>query len=116
MNVDQNILKVKIMDIEYPLKVNEDVEYIQKVASFVDRKMREIQSAKPERPMHQIAILACLNIADELHQALNSDGEQMKNYTDRIDQITNKLELGIQKSLEDDDQLTKFESDKNILE
>lgn len=110
MNFENNTIKVRILDIEYPLKVSSSVEYVQQVANYVDQKMREIQSAKPGRPLHQIAILAALNIADELYHLQQADNHELDDYTERLDQITKTLELGILKSLEDDDQLTKFES------
>ena len=116
MNSEKNILKVKILDIEYPLKVNENVEYIQQIAHYVDRKMREIQATKPERPLHQIAILAALNIADELHQQVDNKGKNFETYEERIELLTQKLELGIKKSLEDDDLLKQYESDNNLLD
>ena len=68
MNKADNILKVNIFGTEYPLKVSADIDYVQTVANYVDSKMAEVQDAKPSRPLHQIAILAALNICDELYQ------------------------------------------------
>jgi len=116
MNSDKNILKVKILDIEYPLKVSENVEYVQQIARYVDSKMREIQAAKPERPLHQVAILVALNIADELYQQKNVESDNLKVYEERMDKLAKKLELGIKKSSEENDSLTRFDSDKTFLE
>ncbi len=116
MNNDKNILKVKILDIEYPLKVSENVEYVQQIARYVDTKMREIQAVKPERPLHQIAILAALNIADELYQQKNFRSDNLKVYEDRMEKLAKKLELGIKKSSEENDSLTRFDSDKTFME
>ncbi len=117
MSSEKNILKIKILDIEYPLRVTDDnVEYVQQIARYVDSKMREIQAAKPERPLHQIAILAALNIADELYQQTHTESDIIKEYEDRVEKITRKLELGIKKSFEENDSLTRFDSDKTFLE
>ena len=116
MNRDKNILTVKILDIEYPLKVTENVEYVQQIARYVDSKMREIQTAKPDRPLHQIAILAALNIADELYQQKNMRSDNLKVYEERMEKLAKKLELGIKKSSEENDSLTRFDSDKTLIE
>ncbi len=117
MSSEKNILKIKILDIEYPLRVTDDnVEYVHQIARYVDSKMREIQAAKPERPLHQIAILAALNIADELYQQTHTESDKLKEYEDRVEKITKKLELGIKKSSEENDSLTRFDSDKTFLE
>ena len=116
MNRDKNILKVKILDIEYPLKVSENVEYVQQVAKYVDAKMRDIQAVKPDRPLHQIAILTALNIADELYQQKNMGSDDLKVYEERMEKLAKKLELGIKKSSEENDSLTRFDSDKTLME
>lgn len=116
MNSDKNILKVKILDIEYPLKVSENVDYVQQIARYVDSKMREIQAAKPDRPLHQIAILAALNIADELYQQKNFRSDNLKVYEERMEKLAKKLELGIKKSSEENDSLIRFDSDKTFME
>ena len=116
MNRDKNILKVKILDIEYPLKVSENVEYVQQIARYVDTKMRDIQEAKPDRPLHQVAILAALNIADELYQQKNMGSDNLKVYEERMEKLAKKLELGIKKSSEENDSLTRFDSDKTLIE
>ena len=42
MSDEYNILKVNIYGTEYPIKGTTDVEYIKKVAQYVDSKMREV--------------------------------------------------------------------------
>ena len=116
MNRDKNILKVKILDIEYPLKVSENVEYVQQIARYVDSKMRDIQAAKPDRSLHQIAILAALNIADELYQQRNMGSDNLRIYEERMEKLAKKLELGIKKSSEENDNLTRFDSDKTLMD
>ncbi|NIA29162.1 MAG: cell division protein ZapA [Actinobacteria bacterium] len=104
MNDENKILKVKIFGTEYPLKVNADVEYVKRVARYVDTKMAEVQEAKPSRPLHQIAILAALNICDELFQ-----NEQSADFEGRLKKLSDKLELGINKSMESDSDKIEFD-------
>ncbi len=101
MDSDTNILKVKIFGTDYPLKVNANVDYVRRVAEYVDMKMREIQEAKPNRPLHQIAILAALNITDELLQQKEVQKRKLRNFEDSIGRLTKKLELGLQEISED---------------
>ncbi|MFZ3101677.1 MAG: cell division protein ZapA [Desulfitobacteriaceae bacterium] len=42
------------------------VEYIQGLAYEVDKKMRLISARLPRLSLHQVAVLAALNLADEL--------------------------------------------------
>ncbi|MBN1999901.1 cell division protein ZapA [candidate division KSB1 bacterium] len=101
MNGDRNILKVNIFGTDYPLKVSSDVEYVNSVARFVDTKMKEIHSVKPNLPLHQIAILAALNIADEMFQNKKIAKKKNLYFEENIHLLTKKLELGIKKLTEE---------------
>ncbi|MEN3038954.1 MAG: cell division protein ZapA [Candidatus Kryptonium sp.] len=59
------IVKVKIFNTEYTLKV-EDEEIAYKVAEYVDKMMNELHKKLPEQSVLTIAILTALNIAEEL--------------------------------------------------
>ena len=100
MNKKDNILKVNIFGTEYPLKVSADIDYVQTVANYVDSKMAEVQDAKPSRPLHQIAILAALNICDELFQKKELDQSKLNDFKGRIERLNEKLELGLNKTME----------------
>lgn len=66
MSDEYNILKVNIYGTEYPIKGTTDVEYIKKVAQYVDNKMREVNKNISIDSSLKVAILAALNITDEL--------------------------------------------------
>ena len=66
MGDDFNILKVMIYGTEYPIKGITDPEYIKKVAKYVDEKMKEINQTISIDSSLKVAILAALNITDEL--------------------------------------------------
>ena len=100
MDNQENILKVNIFGTEYPLKSTANIQYVRKVADYVDNKMKEIQKAKPSRPLHQIAILAAMNIADELFQ--KRDLDKNKHIEEKIAGLSNKLEQGILTILKED--------------
>lgn len=66
MSDEYNILKVNIYGTEYPIKGNTDIEYIKKVANYVDSKMREVNKNISIDSSLKVSILAALNITDEL--------------------------------------------------
>jgi cell division protein ZapA len=101
MNDEKNILKVNIFGTDYPLKVNANVEYVQRIAEYVDQKMREVQAAKPNRPLHQIAILAALNIADELLQQRELSKKKLVSFEDRVKTLTHQFDIDIQDLMEE---------------
>ncbi len=53
---------------EYPIIANESAEYIHRVALYVDRRMGEI-SAASRVSANLLAVLTCINVADELLKA-----------------------------------------------
>lgn len=57
---------VNIFGTEYPIRGAEDDEYIQRAAMYVDAKMREVAVRSSLRSTTQVAVLAALNIVDEL--------------------------------------------------
>ena len=62
----QTITTVNIFGKEYPISSDQNPEYIRRLADYVDRKMNEIASNAESAPLGRIAVLACLNISDDL--------------------------------------------------
>jgi cell division protein ZapA len=61
-------VRVMIYDQEYNMKGALDPEYIQKLAKFLDAKMRSIAARTRTVDSLRVAVLAGLNLADEYHQ------------------------------------------------
>jgi cell division protein ZapA len=59
-------VRVEIFDQSYNLR-GSDPEYLQKLASYVDSRMRQISEQTATIDSLRLAVLAALNIADELH-------------------------------------------------
>ncbi len=68
MTDDSSTEKVEIFGQEYKIKGAGDPGYIHRIAGYVDSKMREIAHSSGIMSQSRIAILAALNIADELYQ------------------------------------------------
>ncbi|MGE5417383.1 MAG: cell division protein ZapA [Acidobacteriota bacterium] len=67
---------VNIFGDEYIVRGAEDPDYIEMLAAYVDRKMRSIQGKSPGLADTKIAVLAALNLADELSK-LQEDYDQL---------------------------------------
>ncbi len=61
-----NSVRVEIYDQSYNLR-GSDSEYIQKLAEYVDSKMRAVSEQTSTVDSLRLAVLAALNIADEYH-------------------------------------------------
>lgn len=61
-----NRIKVKIYGEDYYVKGAAPEEYIRKVTSYVDEKMQDLAQSHPNINAARIAVLAALNITDEL--------------------------------------------------
>jgi len=68
----KNRVVVRILGQEYKLVSDEPQEYMQQVANYVDGKMMEIAEGNKKLTTAMIAVLTCLNIADEYYK-LNED-------------------------------------------
>ena len=84
MSEENNQVQISIFGQEYSVKAPADPEYIKKIAEFLDEKMREVQSGfSTTQSSTRIAILAGMNITDELFNArqsgdLNSNDVEQK--------------------------------------
>jgi cell division protein ZapA len=86
--------KVVIYNQTYNLRSDHDEEYIQQLAAHVDRRMNEIASASMTVDSLRVAILAALQIADELYQSRKEMkdteeeiAERSAKYADILDQF-----------------------------
>lgn len=61
-------VQVKIFGQTYGIKGVADAGYIKTLAAFVDERMSEVQKATGTVDSGRVAILAALNISDELHR------------------------------------------------
>ena len=62
-------MKIDIYDQSYSVNADGNEEYLQELAAYVDTKMREIAAATHMVDSLKVAVLASLNIADELFTA-----------------------------------------------
>jgi cell division protein ZapA len=68
MSEEQGKVVVEIFGEKHILRGGESPEHMKKVAYEVDKKMRLIAQRLPRLGVHQVAILAALNLADDLEK------------------------------------------------
>jgi cell division protein ZapA len=68
-------VKVEIFGQTYSIRGELQENYVQKLAKFVDEKMRAIAEATKTVDTQKVAVLAALAIADELHSVQRESGE-----------------------------------------
>ena len=84
-------VKVTIYGTEYPVKGDADPDYIQEVAAYVDSKMREVANSLTVKSTTKVAILAALNITDELFSRRRSDDEESEELETRITLMADRV-------------------------
>jgi cell division protein ZapA len=72
-------VEVEIFGAVYHVRGNDDNGYLQELADLVDRKMREVAQHVNTADTARIAILAALNLADELLRSrVQQEGERVE--------------------------------------
>ncbi len=88
MSDDNNQVQISIFGQEYSVKAPADPEYIKKIAEYLDEKMREVQSGfSTTQSSTRIAILAGMNITDELFTAKQSGDSTSIDAEERISSL-----------------------------
>jgi len=86
---------VEILGREYKIKGVADESYIQSVARYVDEKMREVSRATALPSQDRLAILAALNIADELFQYRQASAESFSSIERKAANLISMIDDGI---------------------
>lgn len=92
-----NQVNVKIFGQEFTIKGEDTPQYVQALAEFVDKKMREVASASSVITSHKVAMLTAINIADELFRLRQEKEEQEKKFGETVDQWIEAIGKTIEK-------------------
>ena len=80
-------IRVNIFGSEYTLRADNDSKIVEKIAQYVDEKMRDIDKTQTLKSTTRVAILAALNIAEELFQ----ERIYRKKLVDQLNEESKKL-------------------------
>jgi cell division protein ZapA len=85
------VVTVEIHGQRYAVKSDLDQAYIAELATYLDQKMRLAADELSSADTLRIAIIAALNLADELYRAradgLNSDGQMVERALEKAAEI-----------------------------
>jgi cell division protein ZapA (FtsZ GTPase activity inhibitor) len=87
-----HLVQVEIYGQSYNLRGEGDTSYLQELASFVDRRMRDVAEATATVDSLKVAILTALNIADEGRRGRSAAAERTPSGGDRILRLVDVLE------------------------
>ncbi|MDX9702470.1 MAG: cell division protein ZapA [Candidatus Auribacterota bacterium] len=87
MSTDTRKFIIKILDKEYPIESNLSQERLLEVSKYLDEKFSELQKVAPMVPVGRLAILACLNIANELYDTKTAFRKKLDDYDANISAV-----------------------------
>jgi cell division protein ZapA len=83
---------VDIFGHEYKIRGDADPGYILEIAQYVDGKMKDVAQGAPAGSLTKIAILAALNIAEELFRERTEKQRFMQDVETSTSRMRRKLE------------------------
>jgi cell division protein ZapA len=93
---EKGVVTVQIFGREYPIASDQNREYIQRLADYVDKKMNEIAASGVALASGKVAVQACLNVADDLMRAKNQNQQLIRTIHGRISNIARMIEDRLQ--------------------
>ena len=90
--MSESVIPVEILGQRYPIRTTLDPEYVAQLASYVDEKIRAAGEAAPTGDSVRLAVLAALNIADELFRCRDTTRERSDHLAERTVEIERLLD------------------------
>lgn len=92
-----NVVTVVINGIEYNLKGEEQEEYLHRIASYVDKKVKNVLEINNKLSTSSAAILSAVNVADDMfkikeqNKKLEKESHEFKKIQDMYEEKVNSL-------------------------
>jgi cell division protein ZapA len=86
--------EVKILGQRYKIRSDEGQDYIEKLAEYVNDQISEVQRGSKSVATHSVAILAAMNIADNLFKIRDGDSVLKKEVRERVRKILRLIRAG----------------------
>ena len=81
------VVPVEIQGQRYPIRSALEPEYVVRLAAYVDEKMRAAADATPTGDSVRLAVLAALNIADELFRCREANRQRDGQLAERAGEL-----------------------------
>jgi len=95
MEDKKQTVRVNIMGEDYPIKADVDKSYVLQVANYVDSKMQEVANRISVHSPVKVAVLAALNIADELFKERLDKDKKLSDIEERAQSLLQWLDSKI---------------------
>ena len=92
MSTDPKPVSVEIFGQGYPIRSTLDAEYVRRLAEYVDGKIRAAGDSAPSGDPVRLAVLAALNIADELFRQLEAASSRDGSVAERTEELERLLD------------------------
>ena len=81
------VIPVDIQGQRYPIRSSLDPDYVARLALYVDEKMRAAADTTPTGDALRLAVLAALNIADELFRSRDASRDKDGQIAERAEEL-----------------------------
>jgi cell division protein ZapA len=91
---DTRVIPISIQGQHYPIRTSLEPEYVLQLATFVEEKMRAASESTPSSDSLRLAVLAALNIADELfrcREAIDQRNGQLAERTEELERLVDRV-------------------------
>ena len=92
MSEPDRVISVDIQGQRYPIRSGLDPDYVIRLAAYVDDKMRAAADSTPTGDTLRLAVLAALNIADELFRCRDANRARDGELADRAGELERLLD------------------------
>ena len=92
MTSDGRVVPVEIQGQRYPIRSALDPAYVARLALYVDEKMRAAADSTPTGDSLRLAVLAALNIADELFRCRDAGHSRDNRFIERAEELEKLLD------------------------
>jgi cell division protein ZapA len=96
MNNRPDTIRVSIYGREYSIRGDADPAYIREIAHYLDMKMRQMTDNATVPSTAKVAILAALNITDELFQRDRQMKETAEDQVSAVSILTQRIESALE--------------------
>jgi cell division protein ZapA len=92
VTADPSVIPVEIQGQRYPIRTALDPEYVRQLAAYVDQKMGAAVESSPSGDSLRLAVLAALNLADELFRAREANRTRDGRLAERTEELERLLD------------------------
>ena len=89
-------VRVEIAGEDYVIRTDMDEEYTRRCAEYVDEAIRDAHLGLHVSEPHKAAILAALQITDQLFQARERSEDDWERISSRINEITERISSAVE--------------------